>query len=146
MVVESGLGEPLALLAESFRHGEPVPAEFAERFRRAVDAGEVEVLVARTLERVVGVAVLAYRLSVSAAGRFASIEDLYVRREARRQGAGRALLEKVGERCAARGISYVEVQVGDEKAEAFYAACGCFRSPYPSGRASRGSGDLTAEA
>ena len=55
---------------------------------------------------------------------FASIEDLYVRPEARRKGVGKALLEAADERCAAREISYVEVQVEDEAAEAFYAALG----------------------
>jgi GNAT superfamily N-acetyltransferase len=79
--------------------------------------------------RVVGVAVLAYRLSVSAAGLFASIEDLYVEPEPRRRGVGRALLETVGERCAARGVSYVEAQVEDEEAAAFYAAVGYEEEP-----------------
>ncbi len=125
----TGLGEPLALLEESLRDGGPVPTAFAERFRRAVEAGELEVLAARAEDRVVGVAVLAYRLSVSIGGLFASIEDLYVRPEARRQGVGRVLLEAVGERCAARGISYVEAQVEEDGAEAFYAAFGYEREP-----------------
>jgi GNAT superfamily N-acetyltransferase len=73
--------------------------------------------------RVIGVAVLAYRLNVSAAGLFASIEDLYVRPESRRQGVGRALLEEAAERCKIRGVSYVEVQIDDEAA-AFYSAMG----------------------
>jgi len=120
-VLETGLAEPLTLLEESLRGGEPVPAASAERFRRAVATGEIEVLAARAEDRLVGVAVLAFRLSVSAGGLFASIEDLYVRPEARRQGVGRALLEAIGERCAARGISYVEAQVEEDEAEAFYA-------------------------
>ncbi len=124
LVTEAGLGEALTLLAEAVRDGEPVAAEFVERFRRAVEVGDLEVLAACSQERVVGVAVLAYRLSVSAAGPFASIEDLYVRPAARRRGIGRALLEKVGERCAARGISYVEAQVEEDQAEAFYGPCG----------------------
>lgn len=124
MVLEAGLAEPLALLEESLRGGEPVPAAFTERFRRAVATGEIEVLAARAQDRVVGVAVLAYRLSVSAGGLFASIEDLYVRPEARRRGVGRALLEAIGEHCATCGISYVEAQVEDGAAEALYAACG----------------------
>lgn len=107
----TGLAEPLALLEEALRDGEPVPTSFAERFRGAVEAGDVEVLAARTQDRVVGVAVLAYRLGISIGGLFASIEDLYVRLEVRRRGVGRALLEAVDERCTARGISYVEAQV-----------------------------------
>jgi hypothetical protein len=38
---------------------------------------------------------------------------------------GKALLKAADERCAAHGIAYVEVQVEDEEAEAFYTAL-CF--------------------
>ena len=121
----SELAEPLRLLEESLRNGEFVPDVFANMLREAVEAGELEVLAARAEGRVVGVAVLAYRLSISAAGLFASIEDLYVRPGERRQGVGRALLEAVEERCVCRGVSYVEAQVEDEEeAAAFYAALG----------------------
>ncbi|HJQ30396.1 MAG TPA: GNAT family N-acetyltransferase, partial [Rubrobacter sp.] len=115
---------PLALLEESLRDGEPVPEGFANHLRKAVEAGDVEMLAARTEDRILGVVVLAYRLSVSAGGLFASIEDLYVRPEARRQGTGRALLQAADERCTSRGISYVEVQVEADEAETFYAASG----------------------
>jgi aminoglycoside 6'-N-acetyltransferase I len=118
------LVEPVRLLEESLRNGEPLPAGFAKTLREAVERGALEVLAARTEGRVVGVAVLAYRLSISAAGPFASIEDLYVRPEERRRGVGRGLLEAVEERCASRGVSYVEAQVEDEEAMAFYAALG----------------------
>jgi GNAT superfamily N-acetyltransferase len=116
------LAEPLKLLEEFLRDGEPVPESFAQRLREAVERGDLEVLAAHAQGRVVGVAVLAYRLSISAAGPFASIEDLYVEPGARRRGVGLALLEAVGERCVARGVSYVEAQVEDEEAAAFYAA------------------------
>lgn len=118
------LAEPLALLERWLREGEPVSEAFAERLRREVEAGRLEFLVARTGGRVAGVAVLAYRLNVSAAGPFASVEDLYVVPDARRRGVGRALLEAVAERCAARGVSYVEAQVESENAIAFYKALG----------------------
>jgi GNAT superfamily N-acetyltransferase len=114
------LAEPLALLEESLRDGEPVPYDFAEKLRRAVEAGDIEILAARTRDRILGVAVLAYRLNISAGSPFASIEDLYVSPKARRQGIGKALLEAANERCVARGISYVEVQVEDDAAEVFY--------------------------
>lgn len=71
----------------------------------------------------VGVVVLAFRPGVSAGASFASIEDLYVSPDARGRGAGRALLAAVEERCRARGVSYIEVQTGDEAA-AFYEASG----------------------
>jgi GNAT superfamily N-acetyltransferase len=123
------IAEPVKLLEESLRGGQPVPDDFAKALRHAVEAGDLEVLAARAEGRVVGVAVLAYRPSVSAAGLFASIEDLYVRPDARRRGVGRALLEAVGKRCASRGVSYVEVQVEDDEAAAFYSALGYEEEP-----------------
>ncbi len=82
-------------------------------------------LAARTEPRgaPVGVAVLAFRLNLSAGASFASIEDLYVSPDARGRGAGRALLEAVEERCRARDVSYIEAQT-DEEVAAFYEACG----------------------
>ncbi len=107
------------------RDGVPVPPPFARRLARAVEAGDIEVLAARAEPGgpPVGVAVLAFRLSVSAGASFASIEDLYVSPDARGRGAGRALIEAVEERCRSRGVSYVEVQTDDEAAP-FYEACG----------------------
>ena len=71
----------LELLEGSLRGGEPVPEAFAGQLREAVEAGDLEVLAAWAEGRVIGVAVLAYRLNISAGGLFASIEDLYVRPE-----------------------------------------------------------------
>jgi GNAT superfamily N-acetyltransferase len=121
---QTGLAEPLALLAEALRDGDAVPEDFADRLRKAVEAGDMEVLAARAEDQMLGVVVLAYRLSISAGELFASIEDLHVRPEARRQGVGRALLVAVHERCAKRSISYVEAQVEDVAAKTFYAALG----------------------
>ena len=121
---ETSLTEPLALLEESLRDGKPVSRDFANRLRKSIQAGNLEVLAAREEDRLVGVLLLAYRLNVSAGAHFASIEDLYVRPEVRRRGVGRALLESVNERCTRRGISYVEVQVEEEEAESFYVTLG----------------------
>jgi GNAT superfamily N-acetyltransferase len=118
------LAEPLSLLEASLRNGEPVSEAFGERLRQSVEAGDIEVLAARSEGQILGVAVLAYRPNIPAGALFASIEDLYVRPEARRHGVGRALLTVANERCAARKISYVEVQVEDEAAGAFYASLG----------------------
>ena len=124
VALPTGLAEPLALLAEALRDGDPVPEDFADRLRKAVEAGDLEVLAARAEDQLLGVALLAYRLNVSAGGLFASVEDLYVRPEARRRGVGRALLQAADERCEERGISYVEAQVEGKEAELFYAAVG----------------------
>lgn len=130
-VAPDELAEPLSLLEEFLRDGVPVPPSFAGQLARAVETGDVEVLAARTEPdgRPVGVAVLAFRPSVSAGAPFASIEDLYVRPDARGCGAGRTLLEAVEERCWARGVSYVEVQTEDEAAP-FYEALGYELEPY----------------
>ena len=124
VALPTGLAEPLALLEEALRDGDPVPEDFADRLRKAVEAGDLEVLAARAEDQLLGVALLAYRLNVSAGGLFASVEELYVRPEARRRGVGHALLQAADERCEERGISYVEAQVEGKEAELFYAAVG----------------------
>jgi GNAT superfamily N-acetyltransferase len=117
------LAAPLTLLEEALRDGESLPGHSLERLRSVVEKGDLEVLAARAEGRTVGVAVISYRPNVSAAADFASVEELYVRPEARSRDVGRALLEAVEEQCAARGVSYVEVQT-DDQAAAFYAALG----------------------
>lgn len=118
------LREPLRLLEEWLREGEPVPEPFLEELRRHVEAGDIEVLAANLEGRVVGVLVLAFRPNVSLGAPFASIEDLYVHPEARRRGVGRTLLQAADDRCSRRGVSYLEAQVEEDAAGAFYAASG----------------------
>ena len=101
-----------------------MPGVFNGELREAVEAGNLEVLAASSEGRMLGIAVVAYRLNISAGGPFASIEDLHVRPESRRRGIGRALLEAVAERCKIRGVSYIEAQVEDDEAAAFYLALG----------------------
>jgi GNAT superfamily N-acetyltransferase len=124
VISTTDLAQPLVLLEESLRDGQPLPEAFVEELSRSVEAGDTEVLAARTQGRTVGVAVLAYRPNISSGGLFASIEDLYVRPEARRQGVGKALLTAADGRCRARKISYVEVQVENDEAETFYKTLG----------------------
>jgi GNAT superfamily N-acetyltransferase len=117
------LSEPLKLLEEALRDGEPLPQALAGRLARDVEGGDLEVLSARAGDRLVGVAVLAFRPGVSVGADFASVEELHVRPQERGRGVGRALLAAVGERCRGRGVSYVEVQTDDEAAP-FYEALG----------------------
>lgn len=128
IVSGDGLSGPLALLETFLREGEPLPEGFVRRLEAEISTGNLEVLAAQDKDynsnRPVGIAVVSYRLSVSAGDTFASVEDLYVSPDARRTGVGRALLNAVEARCSARGISYVEVQVVDEEAHGFYEAVG----------------------
>jgi GNAT superfamily N-acetyltransferase len=116
--------EALDLLRSSLYGEAPLPKPFCTRMREEVEAGRMEVIAAYDGGGIpLGAATVHYRPSISAGTLFASIEDLYVVPGSRRQGTGRALLAEIGERCAHRGISYVEVQVAEE-AEEFYRACG----------------------
>jgi GNAT superfamily N-acetyltransferase len=124
-VAPDELTEPLSLLEEFLRDREHVPPPFVEQIARAVERGDLEVLAAWAEPgiRPVGVAVLAFRPSLSLGALFASIEDIYVSTDARWRGTGRALLEAVEGRCKERGVSYVEVQT-DVEAAPFYEALG----------------------
>lgn len=124
LVEGSGLTEPLKLLELAVRDGEPVPRDFAGLLREEVERGNIEVLTAHLKGSTSGVAVLAFRVSVSAGGCFASVEELYVKPEDRRRGVGHALLEAVERRCTSRNVSYVEVQAVEEEAIEFYRASG----------------------
>jgi GNAT superfamily N-acetyltransferase len=123
LVPARDLREPLRLLEEWLRDGEPVPGPFVAELRRHVEAGDLELLAARLDGRTAGVLLLAYRPSVSLGAPFASIEDLYVDPRARRRGVGNALLQAAHDRCAHRDISYLEAQVEDNTG-GFYAASG----------------------
>lgn len=120
----SDLAEPLKLLEESLRDGDPLPRGFVDQLHEEVARGDVEVLSAIANDCIVGVVVLAFRLGVSAGGRFASVEELYVKLDARREGIGRALLEAAEDRCYIKDVSYIEVQAVERDAAEFYASCG----------------------
>jgi len=123
-VPATDLREPLRLLEEWHREGEPVPDPFVEGLRRLVEAGDIEILAAYLGGRMVGVLVLAFRPNVSLGAPFASVEDLYVHPQVRRRGVGRDLLQAAEDRCVNRNVSYLEAQVEESGAGDFYAASG----------------------
>ena len=94
-----------------------------------MESGDLEILAAISGGRTVGVLVLGFRPSTSLGGLFASIEDLYVVPEARRDGVGTALLQAADERCRARDVSYLEAQVEENGAGDFYAGFGYEAEP-----------------
>ena len=115
---------PMKLLEEFTRDGEPLPQDFVGLLRQEVERGSIEILSAYMDDSVVGVAVVAFRPGISVGGRFASVEDLYVKPEARCHGVGTKLLEAVEKLCVLKGVSYVEVQTVEEDAVAFYSSLG----------------------
>lgn len=118
------LALPVKLLEELARDGEPLPQDFVGFLREEVERGNIEILSAYMGDSVVGVAALAFRPGISFGGHFASIEDLYVKPEARRHRVGTAILEAIEKLCASKDVSYVEVQAVDEDAVAFYSSLG----------------------
>ena len=115
---------PVKLLEEFTRDGEPLQQNFVGLLRQEVECGSIEILSAYMDDSVVGVAVVAFRPGISVGGRFASVEDLYVKPEARRHGVGTKLLETVEKLCVSKDVSYVEVQTVEEDAVAFYSSLG----------------------
>lgn len=128
-VPATDLREPLRLLEEWLRDGEPVPDSFVRELRRYVETGDLEILAAHLEGRMAGVLVLAFRPNVSLGAPFASIEDLYVDPGFRRRGVGRALLQAADDRCRNRGVSYLEAQIEEDVAEDFYSASGYEQEP-----------------
>lgn len=120
----SNLAAPVKLLEESVRNGEPLPRDLTGFLREEVERGNIKVLSARMDDSIVGVALLAFRPSISARGLFASVEDLYVKPEARRLGVGTKLLEAAEKLCVSESISYIEVQAVEEEAVKFYRSLG----------------------
>jgi GNAT superfamily N-acetyltransferase len=124
LVPGRNLRETLRLLEEWLRDGEPVRDSFVAEIRRHLEVGDLEVLAARLEGRVVGVLVLAFRPNIALGAPFASIEDLYVRPQARRRGVGGTLLQAAYDRCTSHEISYLEAQVEEGAARYFYEASG----------------------
>lgn len=82
----------------------------------------------------IGHVVLTLRFSIDDGARCGHIEDLYVRPEQRRSGAGRALVAALVDACRARGCGSMQVETGGDNAAALalYARFGL--TPHGDGR------------
>ena len=76
----------------------------------------------------VGYVALTYCWSLEFGGRCAWVEDLFVRRDFRRRGLGRAALRQVRAECEALGVRAIHVEVGrqNDAAQSVYRAAGLF--------------------
>jgi GNAT superfamily N-acetyltransferase len=110
-----------------------------ERLSQAVEAGEADVAralfgpnprvfcdIAEADGSPVGFALWFYSYSTFSGRHGIFLEDLFVRPEARRQGAGKALLQNLARRCVTEGLGRLEWAVLDWNAPAirFYDALG----------------------
>lgn len=73
-----------------------------------------------------GYIAITFKFSMESGGVDAFIDDIFVYRDARRKGAGSALMSAAIAECRVAGVSAVHVETGDddEAAAAFYAASG----------------------
>ena len=98
-------------------------AGFLAAVERGVAGDALALLTAECGGQVAGAVLVAFRLSPSLEGCFASIEELYVEAGFRGRGVGAALISESRKVCALRDISYLEVQT-DRQAAGFYEATG----------------------
>jgi GNAT superfamily N-acetyltransferase len=126
---------PIAALvrALSLEEGYPAPALRA-RHVRAEGFGaspRFRVLIAERDGRAVGYALFFPAYDTDHAARGFYLQDLYVVPEARRQGAGRALMAAVARACAADGGCYVfwNALPKNRAGRAFYRAIGAREEP-----------------
>lgn len=117
-------GEVARLLAGFRDHlgrSEPSLGTIEAIVGRLVERDDVEYLLGAPAEgsAAEGVAQVRYRLGVWWAAEDCWLEDLFVAEAARGSGLGRALVEAVLARAAARGCRRVELDVNDENAPAY---------------------------
>lgn len=113
-------------LAEAFCAGEQIRFDANQRHALlaeiAVDSGPGELLVAEDDGRLVGFALIGYCFSAEFDGRFALLDELFVDTRARGQGLAARLINAVRERCRARGLACLRLEItdGNERAARVY--------------------------
>jgi len=97
----------------------------------AGDDGEFLLAAADDDSGAAGVCQLRFRWSVWKSAEDCWLEDLYVQKDARRSGLGRALVEAALERARERGCKRIELDVNEDNgpALALYEACGFLLEP-----------------
>ncbi len=91
-----------------------------------ISTGFSEFVIAEIQKEPVGCIHINYRLSSWSASPYASVEDLYLRPNARRQKIGRSLVDYACQRAHARGCTYIDVHIPtkDKKVHAFFGRMG----------------------
>ena len=112
--------ETVAQLLVEFRdhlgHSWPPQESFRASVERLIERSDTEFWIAAGDDDTtpVGVCQLRFRHSVWTAAEDCWLEDLFVRREARRRGIARALLQRVLERARERGCRRVELDTNED--------------------------------
>jgi GNAT superfamily N-acetyltransferase len=135
-----GDAEPLVRVFEDWSHALAADA-ITERLSAWAEEPRAEVLVAEADGTVVGIAAVSAGLHVARPGRFARLAGLAVRADARRLGAGAALVRAAEDLARGWGCDRLEVTSSRwrEEAPRFYEALGYQDL---SGRQARYSRDL----
>lgn len=109
----------------------PAAALVEEAARELIEDGEAGALLLAEAEgEVVGLLAASWQLAIHVPGRYATIQDLWVRRDRRGEGVGRELVEALTALARERGLARLEVGLPSRRfaalaqTERFYADCG----------------------
>jgi GNAT superfamily N-acetyltransferase len=114
----------IAAFRDSYGEQNPSDAEIAAAVLDLIDDERTDILLAG--EPAVGFAQLRFRTSVWTGSEDAWLEDVFVVEQARRGGAGRALVERCIDRARARGCRRIQLDTNErnEPALALYESLG----------------------
>jgi ribosomal protein S18 acetylase RimI-like enzyme len=118
------IGRLLHDFNEEFDEPTPGPAAIADRVRRLLEAGELDVILA--CERPDGLVALRFRPSIWSEGLECYVAELYVVPAHRGRGLGRALMEAAMDLARERGADHIDLGTGeaDTAARALYESLG----------------------
>jgi ribosomal protein S18 acetylase RimI-like enzyme len=118
------IGRLLDAFNREFDDPTPGPSKLAERIEQLIEAGDTVVLLGGNGTD--GVAVLRFRRSIWSEGLECYLAELYVVPDRRRQGLGRALMQKAFDVAIGRGADYMDLNTSeaDVAARALYESLG----------------------